>query len=141
MDLTKDRIEELVLITGRGRGMSARSELLRVLAVRAKRLKPLWEVVMSDYFGSGCRWWYMDEYPFEHRKDRPTLERGVLLRLEHDAPADCVPFGSPSLIPNTNVMDYGYDPKADQMESLDHRETTSKPSNPPSQPTPKKRRG
>jgi hypothetical protein len=141
VDLTNDRIEELVLITGRGRGTSVRGELLRVFAIRAKQLKPLLEVPVSGYFGSGCRWWYLHEYPFEHRKDRPALERGLLLRLDHDAAADCVPFGSPSLIPSTNVMEYGYDPNGDQMESLDHRRTMGEPSNPPSQPAPKKGRG
>lgn len=141
VDLTDDRIEELVLITGRGRGTSVRGELLRVFGIRAKQLKPLLEVPVSGYFGSGCRWWYLHDFPFEHRKNRPDRERELLLRLDHDAPADCVPFGDPSLIPSTSMVAYAYDPKADQMQSLDQRGTTGEPSNPPSQPTPKKGRG
>lgn len=119
MDLTGDHVEEIVLITGQGRGTSVRSELLRVLAVRGSELKQLLEVPVSGYFGSGCKWWYRHDYVFQTRKHR-SLEYSLLLRLEHDSPADCVPasLSFPSLIPEAQVLEYAYDAGRDQMESL-----------------------
>jgi len=120
IDLTGDYVQELVLIAGRGRGTSVRSELLRVFAVHGRQLKQLMELPVSGYFGSRCRWWYRRDYVFEYRRDRPALERGLQLTLEHDPTDSCEPFflSVPSLIPKADVLEYGYDSASDQMTPL-----------------------
>ena len=119
MDLTGDHVEEIVLITGQGRGTSVRGELLRVFGVRGSQLKQLLEVPVSGYFGSGCTWWYRHDYVVQTRKRR-SLEYSLLLRLEHDSAADCVPasLSFPSLIPEAQILEYAYDAGRDQMAPL-----------------------
>lgn len=139
VDLTNDGIEDFVLISGRGRGTSARSELLRVFTLRDTQLKPVLDMVVSDYFGSGCRWWYRRDYVNKQLKGTP-LAHALVLTLEHDEAAHCVPpsFAYPSLIPRAAMLEYIYDPSGDILKALDATPTSS---NPPSQPTPKGGRG
>lgn len=117
VDLTGDGVEEFVLISGQGRGTSARSETLRVFAVRGGRFKQMLELGVSDYFGSGYRWRYRREYANIRNQGVLSDPCALLLKLELTGSAyrGSPSLAFPSLIPKAETIECVYDTGADVM--------------------------
>ena len=80
IDLTGDGIEEVVLVSGIGRGTSVTKEYLEVYQIRGRALKLLGRTAYSGYFAEASRWWYDITYI------RPAGSRcpDIQLTLAHD---------------------------------------------------------
>lgn len=96
-DLTGDGPEEFILVTGKGRGTSARGETLTVYSRTGGTFTALTALPFSDFFGSGARWYY--EPTFVRAGGRHILE----LRLGWDDYSDGR-AANPELIPETNLI-------------------------------------
>lgn len=80
VDLTGDGMEEIVLVSGVGRGTSVAEEYLTVLRIGKKALKPLGKTALSGYFAERSRWWYEIAYVQPSASNCPE----VRLSLAHD---------------------------------------------------------
>ncbi len=96
-DLTGDGVEEFVLVRGRGRGTSARSETMTVYSRDGAGFTALTEVPFSDFFGCGARWYYQPQ--FVRDGDRTVIE----LRLDRDDYSNGRP-AFPESIPETELI-------------------------------------
>jgi hypothetical protein len=115
VDLIGDRKEQIVLITGGGRGTSVRAEFLTVYQVTESGLKTILEVPYSAYFGSGKLWWY--EPVFERHKGPQDSEQMTLV-LRHDDWDKSETLVSPELIPTTKVIRYQWNTKKNLLEPM-----------------------
>jgi hypothetical protein len=93
--LTSSDTEEIVLVTGKGRGTSVRQEVVRILRVQDGKLDVLAETILSGFFDEGARWWYGISYV--ERAILPCAD--LVLRLHHDDPGDHPRWGGVHLIP------------------------------------------
>lgn len=80
VDLTGDGMEEIVLVSGVGRGTSVTKEYLTVLQIGKDVLKPLGKTTVSGYFAEGSRWWYEIAYLQSSTSACPEVQ----LSLTHD---------------------------------------------------------
>ena len=104
VDVTGDGIEEFILVWGKGRGTSARQEHLSVLMQSGKIFKPILEILVSDYFGSGLAWWYDREFKIIDNKGP------IALRLDlKNSPFKGCDLCSPSLIPKEKTKEFVFD--------------------------------
>ncbi|MBI3403869.1 MAG: hypothetical protein HY046_00225 [Acidobacteria bacterium] len=103
VDLTGDKKEEFVLITGKNHGTSVRAETLEVFQLSGRALKQLLSIEVSGFFGMG-QWWYRREY-VDVNGDGITDLRLV---LSHD-PISASAQNDPTLIPRTKELDFVFD--------------------------------
>jgi len=94
IDLTGDGMEEIVLVSGVGRGTSVTKEYLTVLQIEKKGLKPLGKTPLSGYFAEGSRWWYEIAYVQSSTSACPEVQ----LSLTHDEMPERS-WGGPEFIP------------------------------------------
>ncbi len=94
IDLTSDGMEEIVLVSGVGRGTSVTKEYLTVLQIEEKALKPLGKTPVSGYFAEGSRWWYEIAYVQSSTSVCPEVQ----LSLNHDEKPQGS-WGGPEFIP------------------------------------------
>lgn len=113
VDLIGEGTEQVVLITGGGRGTSVRAELLTVYKVTDSGLKVILDAPYSEYFGSGKRWWY--EPIFERPKD-PRLSAQMTLVLHHDEWDKSEALVSPESIPSAKIIRYRWNTKKSLLE-------------------------
>ena len=96
IDLTRDFVPEVLLVTGEGRGTSVRKEVLHIFRIQGDKLQPITDTTVSEYFGEGLRWWYEISY-FSGSTPRCT---DVVLQLKHDDPRNYEGWGGTQLIPS-----------------------------------------
>ena len=108
-DLTGDGIEEFILVTGKGRGTSAREETLTVYRRNQERFEELLSVEVSGFFGVDT--WNYKRVFVDVNGDGETDLR--LIR-EHD-PVRPESVDDPSQIPVFAVKEYVYDRKSGKM--------------------------
>ena len=114
-DLTGDGVEEILLITGEGRGTSARKEKLTVYCRVGDSFKEITTIPISDYFGSGKRWWY--ELRFE--KDYQISAVIFSLLLRHDSWRKDESLVSPDLIPKETAIAYRWNATKKVLERIE----------------------
>lgn len=103
VDVTGDGIEEMVLITGRGRGTQARIETLEVWQRSADSFTTILAVTVSDYWGVGRSWWY--EPQFVDRDGDGIIDLELVLRMD-PVPA---PGDDASELPRAGFLHYVFD--------------------------------
>jgi hypothetical protein len=101
-DLTADGVEEILLITGEGRGTSARQESLTVYRRTQSDVNEILRVPISEYFGSGKRWWYEVQFHLDPRLNMVLLS----LHLNHDTWESDDTLVVPDLIPKERDIAY-----------------------------------
>ena len=95
-DMTGDGREEFILVTGEGRGTSARRETLTVYSQEGADFTALTALPFSGYFGPGKRWYYQPTFT---RVDGTILE----LRLCRDDDTNGR-LSYPELIPGEQLI-------------------------------------
>src|SRR5262245_6168661 len=111
-DLTGDGVEEVVTVTGEGRGTFARREFLTVRQWSGNGLRELLRTVVSEYFGPGEMWRY--EPRFEENPEAEAVE--LFLDLRHDEPTPNR-LTSPDLIPTAQHLHFVYDASAGALKA------------------------
>jgi hypothetical protein len=120
VDLTGDRVEEVLLVSGDGRGTSATRETLVAYQWRGAALHPILTTPISDYFGPGELWWYEFGFEINPRTGRPC----VILDLKQDPPDPAFSdLTSPELIPSESHLEFSWNPKRGAMEQLPSRDS------------------
>lgn len=101
VDLNGDKKMEIIFILGEGRGTSARRVILTLYEVVRSGLQKCYSCTCSDYYGSGCRWWYDRHYKDTDGDGITDLE----LILSYN-PIGETPLQSPELIPKAKRILY-----------------------------------
>jgi len=114
-DLTGDGVEEILLITGEGRGTSARKEKLTVYRRVGDSLKEITTMPISDYFGSGKRWWYELQFEKDHQIGAVIFD----LILKHDSWRKDESLVSPDLIPKETAIAYRWNASKMVLERME----------------------
>lgn len=138
-DLTRDFVEEFILITGEGRGSGVRSETLEVLAVRDDAFKSLLKVNTSAHCGGACYWWYTHSFNLRGSGYIPKLQvtyrqgpQGgpYVLRLTRHYDFPFPEAGDFGAIPKESIKDYEYDNATDTMKLINWHVSSESPPNP-----------
>jgi hypothetical protein len=100
MDVTGDGVEEIVLITGSGRGTSVRKETLAVLQWRASNISTLLSVPLSGFCGLNREWRYRLTFP-QNQQNEP-MHIALSLELPNDMDLVC----DLEMLPSFSVIEY-----------------------------------
>ncbi|MBI3447652.1 MAG: hypothetical protein HY049_01835 [Acidobacteria bacterium] len=103
VDLTGDGFEELVLVTGSGRGTNVRQETLVVYQWVESSFHPILSTPFSGFFGLGT--WRYEPHFLDVTGDGTTDLRLV---LSHDDP-DQSPLNNPEAIPKITLREFAWD--------------------------------
>lgn len=104
-DATHDGIEDIILIRGEGRGTSAREEHLEIYKWNNKRLKKIFKIQISGYYGSGLHWHYAIS-----NLNNPNLRVQLLFKFD-----GITPDAQLELLPEIRSAEIIYDPKSGKM--------------------------
>lgn len=109
VDVIGDGNDEYFLVTGEGRGTSARSETLHVYQRMGSSFKEILTTPISAFFGVD-QWWYEPIFA-DVNGDGVT---DLMLKLHHDDYRGHS-IDSPSMIPKTKLKEFLYDKAKGKM--------------------------
>lgn len=90
VDLDGDGQREFIFALGEGRGTSARRETLSIERFESSQWKRVLTTPLSDYYGSGLRWWYSVD--FQDVDGNGTTDLLLRLRADDDSGKEDIPI-------------------------------------------------
>lgn len=109
VDLTGDGVEEVILISGEGRGTEVRKETLTVFQLQKVKLIPLLQTPFSGFYGIN-HWESVLSFP----KNNRTGQTHLALTLNYDL-SEMGVLDDPDLIPKEQYREYKWDSSMRRM--------------------------